>query len=124
MDRDVSSPADRFRWAIKQSGRTLEEIADAVGCTHAALSLWQTGKTNVHNIKVGLLLAFSRETGASIDWLLTGDGPRLATYARPRSEAPLIVMARHIVNDLPEQTAATAQRLLEALEPPSKDYGR
>ena len=106
---------------MRQSGRTLEDIAGAMDCSHSALSLWQTGRTNVHNIKAGLLVAFSRETGASIDWLLTGDGPRLTGYAKPREEAPLVVMARHIVVDLPDQMDV-AQRLLEALEPPPKKY--
>lgn len=122
MDRDSSNPGSRFRWAIKQSGRTLEDIADAIGCTHATLSLWQTGKTNVHNIKAGLLLAFARQTGASLEWLLTGDGPRLSGYPQPRRDAPLIAMARHIVADLPPNTVATAERLLAALEPPPPNY--
>lgn len=121
MHRDPSTPADRIRWAIRQSGRTLEDIAEAMECSHSALSLWQTGRTNVQNIKAGLLVAFSRETGSSIDWLLTGDGPRLTGYTRPPEEAPLVTMARHIVVDLPDQTDM-AQRLLQALEPAPKKY--
>lgn len=116
MTRDLSTPEARIRWAIQQSGRTLEEIAEAIECTHSTLSQWQTGRTNVYNIKAGLLVSFSRVTGASIDWLLTGNGPQLTAYAQPRSESPLIVLARHIATDLPEQTSATAYRLLEVLE--------
>lgn len=121
MHRDPSTPADRIRWAVRQSGRTLEDIAEAMECSHSALSLWQTGRTNVHNIKAGLLVAFSRETGVSIDWLLTGDGPRLTGYGRQRDEAPLVATARHIVTEMPEQMDV-AQRLLAALEPPPKKY--
>jgi len=116
MERDPSTPGQRIRWAIEQSGRTLEQIADEMECTHSTLSQWQTGKTNVFNIKAGLLVAFSRITGASIDWVLTGNGPRLSTYPRPKAEAPLVALARHIASDLPEQTSATAYRLLEVLE--------
>jgi transcriptional regulator with XRE-family HTH domain len=115
--RDLGTPADRIRWAVEQSGHTLPEIAADIGCSHSALSQWQTGATTVDNIKAGLLLRFCEFTGASIQWLLTGDGPRLAGYARPKDEAPLLTLAQHIVRDLDPITVATAERLLRALEP-------
>lgn len=117
MPREPLTPADRVRWAVDQSGHGLEYIADQIGCSHAALSFWQTGKTNIHNVKVGLLVEFCRVTGANLQWLLTGDGPRLTQYARPPEEAPLMAAARHIVQDLPPSVAATAYKLLTALEP-------
>lgn len=117
MLREPTSPSERVRWAIDQSGRKLEDIAAAIDCTHSALSQWQTGKTNLYNVKVGLLLAFCRETGANIQWLLTGDGPRLVSFARSPEEPPLVTQARHIVQDLTPDVAATAYRLLAALEP-------
>jgi transcriptional regulator with XRE-family HTH domain len=116
MTREPLSPADRIRWAIDQSGLGLERIADEIGCTHSALSQWQTGKTNVANVKVGLLMAFCQVTGANITWLLTGDGPRLLTYSKGTTEAPLMAMARHIVQDLSPEVAATAYRVLTALD--------
>lgn len=115
--RDLATPADRVRWAVEQSGHTLPEIAAAIGCTHSALSQWQTGSTAVENIKAGLLLRFCEHTGASIQWIMTGDGPRLTRYARPREEPPLLALAQHIVRDLDPGIVATAERLLRALEP-------
>ncbi len=116
MARDPTSPSDRIRWAIEQSELGLESIAASIGCTHSALSQWQTGKTNIANVKVGLLMDFCKITGANISWLLTGDGPRLRAYSRPASEAPLMTMARHIVQDLSPEIAATAYRVLAALD--------
>jgi len=116
MPREPISPAERIRWSIEQSEQRLETIAAEIGCTHSALSQWQTGKTNIANVKVGLLLDFCKFTGANISWLLTGDGPRLSTYGRPMSEAPLVAMARHIVQDRSPDTADTAYRVLPALD--------
>lgn len=117
MTRDLVTASDRIRWAIEQSGHGLAYIAEQIGCSHAALSFWQTGKTNIANVKVGLLMEFSRVTGASLQWLLSGDGPRLVHYARVGAEAPLVASARHIVQDLDPSVAAMAYRLLSALEP-------
>lgn len=111
--RDLSSPADRVRWAVAQSGRRLEEIADTIGCTHSALSLWQTGGTAIENIKAGLLLRFCDYTGVSMRWILTGDGPRITSY---RPNAPLVEEAQHIVQEGAPGTADVALRLLQALQ--------
>lgn len=121
MERDLLTPGDRIRWAVDNCGRTLEDLADALECTHSALSQWQTNKTNMHNVKAGLLVAFARETRTSLDWLLTGNGPRITGYS-PAQEAPLVRLARHIAADLPQQ-AHVAEKLLQALEPDPPSYG-
>lgn len=115
MDRDPTDTGARIEWAIAQSGRTLTEVADAVGVTHSALSQWKSGTTNLHSAKVGNVLRFCEATGVSMDWLLTGDGPRLSSRT-PDSEPALVIQARHIVHDMSPAMAATAYRLLAALK--------
>lgn len=113
VDRDLLSINDRVGWAIEHSERTLESIADEIGCSHATLSFWANGQTNMEKAKVGLVTAFCRATGVHLEWLLTGDGPRLATYRKTEHE--LVRQARHIVEDAPA-LADTALRVLNALE--------
>lgn len=117
MARELSTPAERIRWAIAHSGHRLVDVAQAVGCSHAALSQWQTGATTVENIKVGLLMRFCHVTGASLPWLLSGDGPRLARYAAAQIDSPLVATAVHIAREEPPETARMAERLLQALVP-------
>ena len=81
--RDLTTANARIRWAIEKvrsQGVVLEKLAEMVGCSHAALSQWQTGATNMDNVKVGLLTNFCKATGVSLHWLLTGEGPRTDWY--------------------------------------------
>jgi transcriptional regulator with XRE-family HTH domain len=113
VDRDLISINDRVAWAIDRSQRTLENIADEIGCSHATLSFWANGQTNMEKAKVGLVTAFCRTTGVHLEWLLTGNGPRLSAY--PKQEHELVRQARHIVEDAPN-IVDTAMRVLNALE--------
>lgn len=79
---ELNTAADRIRFAVAQSGKTLEVIAAEIGCSHATLSQWQTGSTNLANIKSGLLLGFAEATGFDVRWLITGHGPRVSRYIR------------------------------------------
>jgi transcriptional regulator with XRE-family HTH domain len=115
MPRIAHSPAQRVRIAIEVSGLKLEHIANEIGCTHATLSQWQTGTTNMANVKVGLLLEFCRVTRADVGWLLTGDGDPPDRHSPRIADAPLIVAARHIVQDHGPEVAATAYRVLAAM---------
>ena len=81
--RELTTPRDRVAWAIEQmkmNGVGLEELAHQVGCTHATLSQWQTGQTNIENAKVGLVDAFCRATGVAMHWLLHGGAVRVDAY--------------------------------------------
>ena len=49
------TPAERVAYAIENSGKTMEHLAAEMGCTHATLSQWKTGATNVLNAKAQLL---------------------------------------------------------------------
>lgn len=70
--------AERIAWAVEHSGKTLERLGEESGCSHAAISQWQTGKTK--QIQSDLLLRFADATGVELRWLLTGAGPRLSRY--------------------------------------------
>lgn len=106
-------PAARVRWAIRNSGRTLQDIAAAIGCSHATLSQWQTGVATIDHVKAGLLLRFAQETGTSLNWLLTGHGPAVTVYPS-LADSEVVSVAREIAADYPE-LADTATRLLGAL---------
>lgn len=115
MKRDFTSAAERVAWAIERSERTKTDIGQAIGCSHATLSQWATGATDLANVKVHLIVAFADELGISLDWLLTGNGQAVSTY---RSSAPpLVLLAQDICEGGGDQ-AATAERLLRALRPP------
>lgn len=123
MSRDLSEPAQRVAWAVAQSGKTLEVLAAEIGCTHATLSNWQRGDTTIYNAKAGLLVSFCHATGTNLEWVLTGSGPALSRTAAVQEPA-LVQQARHIVRDLSPEVAATAYRLLAALEAAPPPAGR
>lgn len=111
--RDYTSAAERVAWALDHCGRSASEVAHDMGCTHSTLSQWRHGKTNLHKCKAELLLAFARATGVSVDWLLTGDGPRLNLRAQ-QPVSPLLTQAQRIAVERPD-LEALATRVLEAL---------
>lgn len=111
---DQLTPAQRIGWAIRNSGKTLEAIADAIGCTHPTLSYWQTGVTDVENAKAMLLQRFADETGVEIRWILTGEGNVRRDYKQ--SVSPLELLARQVsAHDGP--IADQAERVIRALMP-------
>ena len=116
---DLDTPAKRIAHAIERSGKTLEQLAEEVGCSHAALSQWQTGSTNVANIKAGLLLAFSERTGADVRWLLTGKGPRVSRYML-QSEMQRIATALQVMEQSAPLQIETVVRMVEAAAAPKQ----
>lgn len=111
MPREPDTIAQRVAWAIEASGRTKTDIGQAIGCTHATLSQWSTGRTDITNARVGLLIGFCAQTHVRMDWLLTGEGAARDSYP-PTS--PLVLMARDIAARDGE-LAQTAERVLRAL---------
>lgn len=77
---DLTSAAGRIEAAIERSGKTLEQLADEIGCTHVALSHWKNGKTDIQAAKAGLLQRFAEATGTDVRWILTGQGPQVSRY--------------------------------------------
>jgi transcriptional regulator with XRE-family HTH domain len=78
--RDLDTPALRIAFAIERSEMTLEGLAAKIGCSHAAISQWRSGKTDASHIKAGLLQAFADATNTDVRWLLTGKGPVVSRY--------------------------------------------
>jgi transcriptional regulator with XRE-family HTH domain len=114
-NRDTIEPGQRVQWAIAHSGRTAVSIAKEIGVSHATLSQGKHGSTALHRAKVSFVLAFCRATGVHVEWLLTGNGPRLSA-PEALDEPALVLQARHIVQDLSPDVAAMAARVLLALE--------
>lgn len=110
---DLTTASGRIAYAIAKSGRTLESIADEIGCSHATLSFWQTGKTDTTKIKSGLMLAFSEATGFDIRWLLTGHGPQVSRYVLTNEMARVATALLAMERKAPQQVE-TVLRMLEA----------
>lgn len=110
---DLATPAERIRHAIERSGKTLESIAAEIGCSHAALSQWQTGRTDAQHIKAGLLQQFAESTGTDVRWLLTGKGPQVSRYIRTSELDRLAVALRAMESTSPLQIE-TVVRMVEA----------
>jgi transcriptional regulator with XRE-family HTH domain len=113
MSLDPVTPAERFKWAKERSRKTWHQLGAEVGCTHATLVQWSSGKTDVLNAEVSFVVAYARATGVSLQWLLTGEGERLTQPTR--REHQLVAEARHIVAERPA-LAEGAYRMLLALE--------
>ena len=111
--RDLDTPASRIAHAIGQCGKTLETLAQEVGCTHAALSQWQTGSTNAANIKAALLSSFADATGTDVRWLLTGNGPAVSRYILTDELARLSAALKVLEDKAPWQVE-TVVRMVEA----------
>lgn len=113
--RDLTSAAERVAAVLRdweREGGTLTELAEHVGCTHATLSQWRHGKTNVANAKVGLMLRFAEATGVRLEWLLTGDGARAASALRyPPPELARLVTELQVM----EASDPSAYRLTRGL---------
>lgn len=108
------TPAQRLTWAVAQSQRTLTDIAEHIGCSHAALSQWLAGKTEAENIKAALLQRFCDLTAVEMRWILTGEGPARSAY--PTAAPPLVRLAQEISAEYPA-AAEQAERVLRALMP-------
>jgi len=96
---DLGTASGRIAFAIEQSGKTLERIADEIGCSHAAISQWQRGRTDPESIKAGLLL--------------TGKGPRVSRYLLT-SELERLATALRAMESRSPQQVETVVRMVEA----------
>jgi len=112
VDDDLTA-AQRIRWAKDHSQKTWQQLGAETGCTHAALVMWATGKSDVLNGKVSLVVAYARAAGVNLHWLLTGEGERLTPPQR--AEHRLVQEARRIASERPAM-AEGACRVLLAFE--------
>lgn len=120
--RDLTTPSDRIGWAIdqmKSRGIGLVELAARMECTHATLSQWQNGQTNIDNAKVGLLIRFAQETGVSMKWILTGEGARIDNYGSSERVAKLTQKLSAMERDDPDTLGVVAKMIDAAADPPA-----
>src|SRR5574337_568541 len=109
---EPATAAERIAWAIERSGKTLRDLAAKVGCSHAALSQWQTGRVDVSKLKAGYLQAFADETGVDVRWILTGEGPVISRYLL-RPEIERVAAALQAMERTAPQQVETVVRMVE-----------
>jgi len=74
---------DRIRLLRKAKGMTLQDLAQAVGVTKAAVWQWERGATE--NIKLVTFLRLVQVLGTSADYLVHGPDERRRPYTSGRS---------------------------------------
>lgn len=68
--------ASRMALAVRESGKSLQEIADSAGTTKGQVSQWQTeGKVQPENIKAHVVESISGVLAIRPRWLLYGEKP-------------------------------------------------
>ena len=120
---ELLTPSGRIASAIRQlkaKGVVLESLAEKIGCSHATLSQWQTGSTNIDNVKAGLLSTFCEITGTSMRWILTGQGSRQDAYTSSEVLADVTSKLRAMEKQSPEGFAVVARMIDAASEQPTK----
>lgn len=84
--------SERLRYAWQQSGLSQTHIASECGISRAAVSQWMPeNPTDAGAPTRDNLVCFARVTGFRLDWLLTGQEPKLGaeeTAARYRGARP------------------------------------
>lgn len=108
----------RIAWAIAESGKTLVQIGEEIGCTHATLSQWQNGKTVVEKIQAGLLLKFAIATNTELRWLLYGEEPR-----RPVSQSSEARRLASALRVMQEQAPWKVEPIVTMVEAAAKADG-
>lgn len=98
---------------LEQRGLSLAAIGDKIGCSHATLSHWKHHKTEVENIKVGLISAFCEQSGVSMQWILTGNGPQFERYFSSSLVAGLAGKLAVMEREAPD-TLAVVARMIDA----------
>lgn len=59
----------RIRWKRRRLRLSQSDVAEKVGVSMAAVSLWETGRTNISSDK---LLALAEVLSCDVEWLLNG----------------------------------------------------
>lgn len=102
---DSNTMGGRIREARELAGLSQTEVANRIGVSRAAVSLWESDQTKQ---LAGLnLQRLASLLGRSAEWLATGQGPD--TKGVPAAESPAF---NAIIN---EETLARTIRLIESL---------
>lgn len=118
-DPDLLTAEDRLAWAVGQlesRGLSLAAMGAKIGCSHVTLSHWKGRKTEVANIKVGLLSAFCEQSGVSMRWVLDGEGPRFERYFSSELVSDLAHKLAAMEREAPD-TLSVVARMIDAAAP-------
>lgn len=81
----ASTLSTRFREAMADAGLTQAELAERAGVSAVTVGNWQNDRVQPEQVKAVMLLTFARILRVRPEWLLLGEGARLAT-ARPTAD--------------------------------------
>jgi transcriptional regulator with XRE-family HTH domain len=89
-----ASVGQRITSLRQESNQTLAVVGRAVGVTSAAVQQWESGASR--NLRLHNLDRLARHFGVSIQWLVSGDGPRQVAEAPEPTEVGLLEMFRRL----------------------------
>lgn len=108
---------DRLRIALKEAGKTQQELADYLGISKSAVSAQMLGSTK--EISAKNLFRAARFLGVEPEWLGTGKGPRtpgerLATEATEAADLEVRQIVKKITA-LPPKSRHALKTFLESI---------
>lgn len=116
---------ERLRAARQSARLSMQDVADAVGRSRAAIGLWESPNEKNRTVpSLKMLQRVAKVTGAPYDWLTSDDSEirhgwreRLATEAKQNDFVPVPVITEKVIevlrhlNQNPTHTAAQAAEL-------------
>ena len=110
-------------WAlsqVKNNGMSVEKVAELVGCSHVALTLWKTGKTPLENAQIGLVERFCEVTGVSMHWLLHGGPTRVDIYSMS-DEVAALAQKLKVMEERNHDAFSMVSRIIDVAAPTDRD---
>lgn len=115
----MSNLADRIKEAMDSTHVSVTQVAKTCGVSYQGVRKWRTGETI--NLDAGNLLALAELTGYEPKWILTGEGPRVRTYARNEAQANTLKVMEALPDN--EQAKIPALAHLLAQHPTKRGNG-
>ena len=72
--KDMRTVGQRVTEVIGEADKSVQEIADIIGVSAAAIYQWQSDATK--NIRPENLFPFARAVNVNAEWIATGEGPK------------------------------------------------
>ncbi|MGB0694016.1 MAG: helix-turn-helix domain-containing protein [Rhodospirillaceae bacterium] len=135
-DRYLQGLSERLSWLEKNHFRTREEFAEAAGVGKTTVHRWLTGDGDPQSMG---LFNLARSTDVSLDWLMTGDGPRTRSTLldetiiekavvlsdqvwkerpfSPQRKAKIILALSRLLSEFPEEDSVNVEALLNMVLP-------
>jgi transcriptional regulator with XRE-family HTH domain len=107
---------NRMKAARLQAGKTQQAIADAISVTVANVSHYETDRSNP---SLAAAIAFCRETGVSLDWIVLGREPS-AGYDKRIRELPA-ALREYVVEALLLAERVQLSAPAKFLQPPTTE---